>query len=219
MSERATTRRAVAVRGLAWVRGCAAWLSRRSVSPNQISWLSVLFAALAAWLLAQAGRGAGRWSWLLAALAIQLRLLCNLFDGMVAVEGGKRTPSGEIFNDLPDRLSDPLILVAAGYAIPMLPLARELGWLAGLSAVLTAYSRVLGVACGARACYCGPMAKQHRMAVMTMALLTPAVVPGWRGAPWVVYGTLGAVVAGCGVTVLRRVRAAVHELEAGHGRG
>ena len=214
-----TTRRPIAARGLAWPRRCAAWLSRRSVTPNQISWMSVLFAALAAWLLVQAGWGAGCWSWLLAALAIQMRLLCNLFDGMVAVEGGKRTLSGEIFNDLPDRLSDPLILVAAGYAVPMLPLARELGWLAGLGSVLTAYSRALGVACGARACYCGPMAKPHRMALMTLAFLASAVLPGWRGAPWVVYGTLCVIVAGCGVTVLRRVRSAVRDLEAGHGRG
>ena len=29
------------------------------------------------------------------------RLLCNLLDGMVAVEGGKRSKSGELYNDVP----------------------------------------------------------------------------------------------------------------------
>ena len=41
---------------------------------------------------------------------IQLRRLCNLFDGMVAVEGGFKTKSGELYNDLPDRFSGALIL-------------------------------------------------------------------------------------------------------------
>ena len=51
---------------------------------------------------------------------------------MVAVEGGRRTKSGEVFNDLPDRLSDPLILVGAGYALPY-AWGPQLGWAAGLA--------------------------------------------------------------------------------------
>ena len=45
---------------------------------------------------------------LLAALCIQLRLVCNLLDGMVAVEHGKGSPSGPIWNELPDRFADVL---------------------------------------------------------------------------------------------------------------
>ena len=74
----------------------------------------------------------------LAAVFIQCRLLCNLFDGMVAVEGGKGTPSGELFNDIPDRIADPLILIAAGYATTVVPWAAPLGWAAGLGAVFGA---------------------------------------------------------------------------------
>src|SRR5438105_2817615 len=44
--------------------------------------------------------------YLTAAGCIQLRLLCNLLDGMVAIEGGFRSRSGEVFNELPDRVSD-----------------------------------------------------------------------------------------------------------------
>ena len=109
-------------------------------------------------------------SWL-AALFIQCRLLCNLFDGMVAMEGGKSTPSGELFNDIPDRIADPLILVCAGYAIASFPWAIELSWLAGLLAVKTAYVRTLATSIGAPTEFTGPMAKQHRMAIMTIALL------------------------------------------------
>lgn len=35
------------------------------------------------------------------------RLLCNLLDGMVAVEGGKRSKSGELYNDVPGLISPP----------------------------------------------------------------------------------------------------------------
>jgi phosphatidylglycerophosphate synthase len=53
---------------------------------------------------------------LLAAAGVQFRLLCNLLDGMVAVEVGRKTKGGEVFNELPDRASDVVLLVCAGYA-------------------------------------------------------------------------------------------------------
>src|SRR5205807_2107597 len=53
-----------------------------------------------------------------AALLIQLRLLANLMDGMVAVENERAQPTGALFNELPDRLSDSLLIVAAGTRRP-----------------------------------------------------------------------------------------------------
>jgi phosphatidylglycerophosphate synthase len=85
------------------------------------------------------------WSaFIAAAVCVQLRLLCNLLDGMVAIEGGKSTATGALFNEIPDRLADPLFLVPLGYASGY----PWLGWLAALLAVLTAYIRVLGGALG-----------------------------------------------------------------------
>ena len=63
----------------------------------------------------------------LAVAGIQGRLLCNMLDGMVAIEGGRQTKSGEIFNDLPDRIADALIFICAGYAARMRPFGVELG--------------------------------------------------------------------------------------------
>src|SRR5690625_6282553 len=76
-----------------------------------------------------------------------------------------------MFNDIPDRLADPLILIGAGYAAATVGLGPALGWLAALLAVLTAYIRVMGVSLGAPADFSGPMAKQHRMAVITAACI------------------------------------------------
>jgi phosphatidylglycerophosphate synthase len=77
----------------------------------------------------------------LAAAAIQCRLLCNLLDGMLAVEEGFRTKSGDIYNELPDRIADVVILTAAGYALRDQPFGVSLGWLAAVCAVLTACPR------------------------------------------------------------------------------
>jgi phosphatidylglycerophosphate synthase len=104
---------------------------------------------------------------ILAASFVQARLLCNLFDGMVAIEGGKKTASGELFNDIPDRIADPLILVSAGYAVGF----SWIGWLCAILAVMTAYVRILAAKAGAPQDFKGPMAKQHRMALMTIACL------------------------------------------------
>jgi phosphatidylglycerophosphate synthase len=149
-----------------------------------------------------------------AALAIQLRLLCNLFDGMVAVEGGQATPAGAVWNDLPDRLADPLILVPVGYAITV-PWGVELGWLAGVLAVLTAYVRVLGGALGLPQDFRGPLAKPQRMAVLTVAWLGAILEELLGGAGWVLVLALLIIALGSGITALRRTRHLVRALERG----
>jgi phosphatidylglycerophosphate synthase len=186
------------------------------VRPNTISAWSVIFAAGAgACLVVVPGQGTGQAILLFvgAVVLIQLRLLCNLFDGMVAIDGGLKTKSGEVFNDLPDRIADPVILVCAGYAIRGTPWAIELGWAAGLLAVLTAYTRVLGGCAGASQHFCGPMAKQHRMATVTAALVGAAVGVSWRWHEHILLTALGIIVVGCVITVARRTILAVRELE------
>lgn len=211
-------RRPLKVRHAKLAQGVARWLSQRSVTPNQISLASIAFAALAAGCLLGMSYASEGTVWLypvLAAVCIQGRLLCNLFDGMVAVEGGKSTPSGELFNDIPDRVADPLILVAAGYATAIVPWASALGWAAAVGAVMTAYVRTLGAAQGAPVNFRGPMAKQHRMALVTFACLLTAIEPLVWTRGWCLVVTLGLIVVGCVITAARRARATYRFLEAG----
>src|SRR6185369_16756108 len=148
------TRRPLKSRGNALAVMAAQWLARFRVRPNAISLMSMLFALGAGMCLLL---GSGRVEYFLAAAAfIQLRLLCNLLDGMVAIEGGLKSKSGEIYNDLPDRLSDAVILVLAGYSTSWLAWGRELGWSAALMAIMTAYVRVLGGAVGLPQDFRGP---------------------------------------------------------------
>jgi phosphatidylglycerophosphate synthase len=218
MSDAATpaARRPLKTRQRAWAIALAARLARGGASPNGISALSIVFAAIAgsALLLLPAASGAGRAALLVAAAAgIQLRLLCNLLDGMVAVEGGRRSKSGEVWNDAPDRLADLLILVPAGYALSGFPFAHELGWTAGCLALITAYVRLLGGATGLAQDFSGPMAKPHRMAAMTAALLLSTVESAVVRPGTCLYAGLAVVAAGSLVTALRRLVRVVHRLE------
>ena len=193
-------RRPLKSRDRAWAVALARGLVRAGVKPNLISLASIAAAALAAYCLLRS-------FYLAAALLIQLRLLCNLLDGMVAVEGGLGSRSGEIFNDLPDRISDALILVAAGYAATWPSWSHELGWTAALLAILTAYIRVLGGASGLAQDFRGPMAKPHRMAVMTVAVVAAYLDDGALSVG------LAVVVAGSFVTAAGRLVRMVRALE------
>ena len=207
-------RRPLKTRDTRWARTLAAWLARHRVPPNAISLASLGFAALGAvaMLAAPAAASGGRTAlFILAAGCVQLRLLCNMLDGMVAVEGGMGSRSGEVFNEMPDRIADPLLIIPAGYAIG-LPFGPELGWLCGLLALFTAYIRALGGAAGLPQGFQGPMAKPHRMAAMTAGLIAAALaVPlGLDGAA--LAATLTLIALGALVTAWRRTSAILRAL-------
>ena len=210
MNDTPENRRPLKSRDAGWARAWAAALARRGVSPDAVSAASVAFAiwGLAAFLCAARFEGISRVVALLgAALAIQLRLVCNLLDGMVAVEHGRGSPTGPVWNELPDRVADVLLLVGAGYgaAISGVGWASAAGWIAAVLAVLTAYVRELGRGLGQPADFVGPGAKPHRMAVLTLLAVVSAIAePRWlapgRGLAWGLI--LIAVLAG--LTAVRR---------------
>jgi phosphatidylglycerophosphate synthase len=150
------------------------------------------------------------WNLLACAAGIQLRLLCNLIDGMVAVEGGKKSKVGVLYNEVPDRAADSMFLVALGYAIGI----PWLGWLAALVAAVTAYIRVLGGTFGLAQDFRGPMAKQHRMAVMTAGCLLGMVEYWWNGSLYLLEAAAWLIAAGAVVTCGTRIRAIAAQLEA-----
>jgi phosphatidylglycerophosphate synthase len=203
-------RRPLRSRRSSTVRRLAAALEVRGVAPNAISIAGVAFAAVtAACLLSLRATDAGVVvvALLLAAGGtIQLRLLCNLLDGLVAIEGGRRSSTGDVFNELPDRVSDVLVLVAAGYAVTWVAWAPELGWAAALAAVLTAYVRALGGSLGLAQDFSGPLAKPHRMAMLTAACAgsLAELAVGFQGRVLTI--ALGVVVAGSVMTCAVRVR-------------
>jgi phosphatidylglycerophosphate synthase len=209
-------RRPLKTRSARWATALARALARAGFRPNQISVLSLVFAAFAALDFILFPRLSSGWRIAAladAALCMQLRLLCNMLDGMVAVEGGQRSKVGEIYNEMPDRFADALILVAAGNASPEWNGSVILGWAAALLAVLCAYTRALGVAAGASQQFCGPMAKPHRMAVMTFAALLALIEVLLHWPARIIPIALLVIIVGCIVTITRRTLRIAHELK------
>lgn len=162
-------RRPIAARNSGFAQKFTQALLKTSVTPNQISVVSITFAGIGAVALLYAP--AHPLLYLVVIASIQLRLICNLLDGMVAVEGGRGSPVGALYNEVPDRIADTMLLVALGYAAGF----AWIGWACALAAALTAYIRVFGGALGQAQDFRGPMAKQHRMALLTGACVLALV--------------------------------------------
>lgn len=196
----------------------AGFLAKKGMQPNQLSLLSIFFAALAALCLLMGARfenSAQSFLFICSAIFILLRLLCNLFDGMLAIEHNSASCFGEIYNDLPDRPSDLLIIVSAGYTADVVSGAVLLGWLAAVAAVMTAYVRLLGNTAGAPQSFIGPMAKQQRMAVMIVACVIAAFrfYPHFYASIFVI--SLSIILIGSLITIVRRLQLILKHLNSG----
>jgi phosphatidylglycerophosphate synthase len=165
-------RRPIKMRSTRWARALAAAFAKFGVSPNQVSLFSVACALIGAGLFLTEAFGPGS-PWILVGVAvcIQLRLLANMLDGLIAVEGGHQTKLGELYNEIPDRIADVFFLASAGYASAHAPWGMALGWSASVLAVGTAYIRALGARRGTAQDFCGPVAKQQRMFLLTVGSL------------------------------------------------
>lgn len=199
-------RRPIKARSAGWATGITDALLKKDISPNQISMASVVFAlsGVAALILDSGVVGS-----IICALSIQLRLLCNLLDGMVAIEGGKQSRLGSLYNEFPDRIADSVLIVGVGYAIGY----SDLGWWGALAAALTAYVRVFGGSIGLKQCFAGPMAKQHRMALMTVALLINAAETAAFGTHKALLVALVVIVIGSLITCGTRTLAIARQLK------
>lgn len=206
MSEIENNRRPIEARSASWAKKSASFLVGTNISPNQISIFSVFFALIGASLLVSySTHTAGLIG---CALFIQLRLVCNLLDGMVAVEGGKKSPLGQIYNEFPDRIADSVLIVALGYSIGL----PSLGWFGALAAALTAYVRVFGGSLGFPQDFRGPMAKQHRMAVVTVGCLFGAAEQIMNGTLYALTVASAVIAIGSIATCITRTRAIANQL-------
>jgi len=188
------------------------WCVRLGVHPNVVSCSS---------MVASAGAGLCFWQsgvfpWLLipAVGFCYVRLWLNMLDGMVALAAGKASPSGEIANEFPDRISDVLVFVGVAHSGLCHPLG---GYWAAIFALLVAYVGTLGQAVGVQREFSGVMAKPWRMvalhvgAWLTLGLLWFADGAIHFGSLTVLDWTHVLIVAGCmqtiGIRLIRILRA------------
>jgi len=206
-NNKAANRRPLTSRSTPWAKAIANALVRSGVTPNAISVISILFALIGAALLLHTRTIFGLIG---VALCVQLRLLCNLLDGMVAIEGKRQSPTGALYNEIPDRVADSLFIVALGYAVG----EPWLGWLGALAAAVTAYIRVLGGSLGLPQDFRGPLAKPHRMAVLTGACVLGAVELAVNGTLWALLAAAWVIAVGSIVTCFTRTLAIARLLRA-----
>ena len=203
MSDESKDRRPLASRDTPLARKMAAQLAQTSITPNQISYGSMVAAALSFACFYAFGVTAlglsGVWL-ILAAIFCQLRLACNLFDGMVAIEAGKQTADGAFWNEFPDRIADLLIIVGFGLAAGNI----TLGWAAATLAILVSYVRELGKGIDGVVDFIGPMAKPHRMALVTATCVIAALIARWLPSQTTLFLGMVVLLLGSALTVLRR---------------
>jgi len=210
-------RRPIATRNRKWAQTTTTWLAARNVSPNAISIAGMCACVVAGLALGVTSIADYRILWLIAALGAQLRLTANMLDGMVALASGRASKGGELYNEVPDRISDAAVFIGAGFAWGG---NIALGYIATILAIFTAYIRAAGKIAGAQNEFCGPMAKQHRMLVITLICLYSAITP--RSWQMITFNdsqigpmTLGlaVIIVGCVITAIRRLSRIAHVLK------
>ncbi|MEX0777590.1 MAG: hypothetical protein WD042_17940 [Phycisphaeraceae bacterium] len=185
---------------------------RARVHPDTISCASMVFAAAAALGFYYATDFP--WLLLAAPLLCYVRLWLNMLDGMVAQAAGKASRRGEIFNDLPDRVSDILIFAGVAHSGLCNPF---LAYWAALLAVMTAYVGTLGQAVAGHREFAGIMSKPWRMVVLHLGAWT-AFMLLWQhgtsalGPLTVLDHTNILIIVGCLQTVFIRLRRTFYRL-------
>jgi phosphatidylglycerophosphate synthase len=189
------------------------WCVRFGIHPNLVSYSSIA---------ASAAAGLGFWRsgdhpWLLlpAVGFCYLRLWLNMLDGMVALASGKASPTGEIVNELPDRVSDVVIFAGVAHSGLCHPFA---GYWAAIFALFVAYVGTLGQAVGAHREFSGSMSKPWRMVALHVGAWITLGLLWWgdgrirHGGLTVLDWTIVAIVIGCVQTICVRLNRIVKDL-------
>lgn len=213
-----TDRRPIASRETRWAASITEKLCELGFSPNAIS-IGGMVAAMTAGVCFASTAWTNDWLqrglFLTGGVLCQFRLLCNLFDGMVAVKKGVASPVGELYNEIPDRISDSAVLIGLGFASGG---NWQLGYIAAILAVFMAYVRAVGKSLGTPSDYCGPMAKPQRMAIVTVLSIYLSASP-WAGQLPIheVVLTLGLICVGSVLTSVRRLLRIARRLRKSEG--
>jgi phosphatidylglycerophosphate synthase len=203
MEYQSKDRRPIPAREAQLSQRVAKFLAATAISANTISVLSVLFGVGAGISLALTPTSATPkvW-WASAALLIMLRLTANMLDGMVAIEKGETSAVGELFNEVPDRISDVATFIGAGFAAYSSP---HLGYLAAILSLFVAYVRAMGNHMNVIGLFMGPMNKQQRMFSLIATCIYYLLAPSaWQAIP-VILWVLWAVNFGAILTIIRRL--------------
>ena len=184
------------------VEPLVAWAIRRGIAPNVISATAIFVSALGATAIAASPTTPALLY--LVPLAAAARLILNLMDGLVARRTGATTPSGEMWNELGDRVCDVLLIGSPAF-VPAVGPALALA--AVIASLMASYAGITARAAGGRRQYGGVMSKPGRMIVLSVAAPLSALLAEPR-ILWL--GTL-VILAGACLTLAQRLRGAARD--------
>jgi phosphatidylglycerophosphate synthase len=181
---RTPSRRPVGLKRNRLLQKLATQLSDQGITPNAISLGSIVCALMAATAIIAFGQIGGLPLAIIASFLVFSRGLCNLLDGLLAIENDHPTPTGAFFNEAPDRLADILLFTGTGLAWNLSWMGLSAGLGLSLLCVTTSYLRALGKALIGEDDFRGPLAKPHRIGVLITGLLLtpflPEAFPAWE---------------------------------------
>ncbi|MGH2702259.1 MAG: CDP-alcohol phosphatidyltransferase family protein [Actinomycetota bacterium] len=135
--------------------------------------------------------------WLLVAPFGFARLALNALDGSVARRTGRTSPFGAALNEVCDRLSDIVMIVAT---VAVAPIGLTLT--AVVLTLLVAVAGMSGVSANGRRSYAGPMGKADRVVVLAAG----GGVGALTASPIAFTLALGVISTGCLVTFFVRLK-------------
>ncbi len=164
------------VNELGFVRTAVRWLVARGVSPNLLSLISLLCAALAgvAFAVSSGGSGPINLPLLLAAVFVALNAVLDGLDGLVARETGNASSKGDFLDHVVDRYADLLMIggiVFGGYA------PWPIGLLALLGVLLASYMGTQAQAVGIGRMYGGALGRADRIVLILTATVLTVIYP------------------------------------------
>src|SRR5438093_5640205 len=187
---------------------------RLGISPDAISYCSMLAALIAALFFWKSGKSA--WLLIIAPMCCYLRLWFNMLDGMVAVAAGKASARGEIVTDLPDLISDVIIFVGVAHGGLMSPF---IGYWTAIASLFTAYVGLFGQAIGGQREFGGIMSKPWRIVALSLGawamFLCRSCQAGSHdfGRLTILDWTCLVIIAGCLQTIIVRLKRIVIALQ------
>lgn len=152
------------------------------VSPNAISWMALVAAAIAGVSFYLGGA----WLLLLALVLIALSAYLDALDGKVAKMFGKTSPRGDFIDHVFDRYADVFLLGGVAFNAAYCPLG--VGALAIIGVLLTSYMGTQAQAVGQGRRYAGILGRADRLVLLALGglvqlIAAPAGNTAWGIAP------------------------------------
>lgn len=210
MTNHSQRRRPMELRGNTQIKAICTGLARRGLHPNHISVCVLFFSLLASFFLIFSlyFTEASPLLYFLSIVCIGLRLLSSLLDGMLAIEMKRKIFDGDLYNELPEIISDLLLFCSVGWILQSeIPLGFSIGLFVSWLSLATAYVRQTGASLLGKPYFMGWMSKLNRMIVLVVGLGCQMILFAFNIKPLFALGTALTIISlGCIQTVLIRLK-------------